>query len=654
MFQPFPTTLDADFPRQLKTLLDAQRNAVQAIARTPNPSYETILKPLQDLDEERAVFFTPLSHRNSVMNSPATQEAYAESIPLLSAFHSELSHHTALFHAVEKLPISDDAIGTVIQHTLRDFVLAGARLNADDKKRLEAIDLRLSTLSNTFSQHVLDATRAYSLTITDPNDVAELPASDRETARTDDTGHTVYRFTLQAPSYIAYMTYGSNRAHRQALYLAHQTRAPENGAVIDEILRLRHEKSTLLGYKNYAHYALQTRDAPDETSVLAFLENVLESVLPHARRELKTLQDFAYDLDRVDDVQPWDLAYYGEKLKKSLFDIDDAMIQPFLEQSRVVKGLLALVSEVFGITFRPVDAPVWHPSVRTCDLYEAGHRVGRIYFDLDARPEKRGGAWMHDWETHYTDAHGVQHLPSAFVVAGFSPATASQPSLLRHDDVVTLFHEMGHALHHLLGRGRERAVSGINGVAWDAIEFPSQFLENFAYEAPILRRFAFHYETQEPLSETVIARIKHAKNFHAALGILRQIEFSLFDFQLHRHLYQGEAVQKLLDGVRKRTALITPPPSVRFQNGFSHIFAGGYAAGYYSYKWAEVLSADAFFYCRNAQGDFDSDRAKAYRHNILAPGGSRPMNQLMHAWLKREPNPESLLHLYGIGTGAAS
>ena len=648
MFTPFPDEPTADFAQRLETLLGDQRHIIDTLSLTSSPTYDTLLKPLQDLDEEREVFFTPLSHVNSVMNSDSTREAYETAIPLLSAFQSELTQNEMLFKKIEQLPISDDETGVVTRHTIRDFILAGAKLNKTDKRRMKAIDLRLSELSNAFSQNLLNATHAWEMVLTDQEDVTEIPASDRDAARIRLEGQDAYRFTLQMPSYLAYMTYGSNRARREELYLAYSTRAPENRAVIDELLQLRDEKAKLLAYRNYADYALQTRDAPDEASVLNFLEELAEAALPQARSELKILQDFAWRLDGVDDLAPWDIAYYSEKLKKKTFDLDEALIKPYFEQSRVLHGLLSLVSALFDLAFKAVDIPTWHEQVSVFDLYEAGELSGRIYFDLEARPEKRGGAWMHDWETHYTDAEGTVHLPSAFVVANFSPATATQPSLLRHDDVVTLFHEMGHALHHLLGQSQERSVSGINGVAWDVVEFPSQFLENFAYEAPILRRFSFHHETGEPLAETTIAQIKRAKNFQAALGMLRQIEFSLFDFQLHQDLYQGEQVQELLDMIRDKTSLIRPPESNRFQYGFAHIFSGGYAAGYYSYKWAEVLSADAFFQCLDPDGNFDHTQAQGYRQHILAQGGRQPMSQLFQAWLGRKPITRHLLKLYGI------
>jgi oligopeptidase A len=313
--------------------------------------------------------------------------------------------------------------------------------------------------------------------------------------------------------------------------------------------------------------------------------------------------------------------------------------------------MLEIVSELFGVHFKPVTVPVWHESVQTYDIYTDGALSGRIYFDLESRREKRGGAWMHDWESRFVDTEGRAHLPSAFVVANFPAASENNPSLLRHDDVVTLFHEMGHAIHHLFSRIDERSISGINGVAWDAVEFPSQFLENFAYEKNTLCRFAFHYETGEPVPSALLDKIRISKNFQAATQMLRQLEFALFDFKLHCDLYQGDGIQNLLDSVRKETSILMPPSYNRFQNGFSHIFSGGYAAGYYSYKWAEVLSADAFFACTDENGLFLPEKAREYRQNILEKGGSRDMSELYRNWTGRRPETASLLKLYEISAG---
>jgi oligopeptidase A len=581
------------------------------------------------------------------MNSPESQEAYESSIPLLSAYQSEFAHNKALYEALQTLKSTNEEEETVVAHMLRDFRLAGARLDDKKKKEMETIDLGLAELSSDFSRNLLESTNAFEMIIEDPADVAELPESDLEIAQIDQDGRNAYRFTLQMPSYIAYMTYGSSRMHREKIYKAYVTRAPKNQNIIDEMLSLRQKKAELLGFDSYASFALETRDADSSQEVLAFLNNLVDAALPQAKKELEELKQFALDTDGI-DLQPYDTTYYSEKLKKKKFGYDDTMVKPYFEQNRVLNGLLDIVSELFGVSFEQTDVPIWHESIKVYDVLESRKPVARIYFDLEARKEKRGGAWMHDWETHFTDYDGIQHLPSAFVVANFSPYSGKNPSLLRHDDIVTLFHEMGHALHHLFSTNSERSISGINGVAWDVVEFPSQFLENFAYEAAILRKFAAHHQTGDPIPDELIAKIKESKNFQAALGILRQVEFSLFDFMLHQKPYQGEEIQQLLNDIRKKTALMEYPAYNKFQYGFAHIFSGGYAAGYYSYKWAEVFSAEAFFACLDTESGLNTKMAKGYRQHILSQGGLKPMSQLFQSWLGRKPSVASLMKLYEI------
>ena len=648
MFQEFKIDHLEQFPQELETLLNQQRTMINTITTNNDVSYEKVLKPLQDLDEELGLFFTPLSHLNAVMNSEETQKAYEESIPLLSKFSSEIAQNEALFKKIEQIKATSDEAKTVVEHEIRDFVLSGVKLPEEKKKRMEEISLSLSELSNQFSQNLLNATNAFELIIEDAKDVEGMPQSDIDAAKEEVDGKTVYKFTLQIPSYLAYMTYGPNREYRKIISKAYSTRAPENAEVIDRILALKQEKAKLLEFESYAHYALETRDASTEEEVISFLEALADAALPQAKNELEALKAYAKKVDNIDDLASYDVGYYSEKLKKEKFDFDDTMTKPYFEQSKVLKGLLDIVSELFGVTFKPADVPTWHSCVKPFDIFEGDQLSGRIYFDLEARKEKRGGAWMNDWETHYIDSKGEKHLASAFIVCNFSPASKENPSLLRHDDVVTLFHEMGHAIHHLFGKCKERSVSGINGVAWDVVEFPSQFLENFAYEAAILKRFGFHYETGEPISEELMAKIKETKNYQAALGILRQVEFSLFDFKLHQKLYQKDEVQDLLNAIREKTALLKSPEYNKFQHGFAHIFAGGYAAGYYSYKWAEVLSADAFFSCLDENSGFDTKRAKGYKECILANGGAREMSELYQEWLGRKADVKSLIELYEI------
>jgi len=647
-FQKFKIENLEQFPKDLENLLAKQLEIINSIAKSDKSSYKEVLKPLQDLDEELGNFFTPLSHLNSVNNSKDTQKAYEDSLPQLSKFHSQIAQNEELFNKIKEIKSVDIEAKRVIDNEIRDFVLSGAELPIEQKKELEEINIKLSEFSNKFFQNLLDATNKYELIIEDEKDVEGIPESDLALAKTELDGKIVYKFTLQIPSYLAYMTYGVNRGYREELYRAYSTRALENTEVIDEILQLRDRKAKLLGFENYASYSLETKDASSTESVIDFLEKLAELSIPQAINELDELRDFAKKRDNIGSLASFDIGYYSEKLKKEKFDFDDSMTKPYFEQGRVLNGLLDVVSGLFGVEFREVEATVWHEKVKTYDIYRAERLSGRIYFDLEARKEKRGGAWMHDWETHFVDSNGKKHLPTAFIVCNFSPSTPTQPSLLRHNDVVTLFHEMGHGIHHLFGSCNERSVSGINGVAWDVVEFPSQFLENFAYEKAILKRFAIHNETGESMSDELLNKIKETKNYQAAMGILRQVEFSLFDFMVHKKLHQGDEVQTLLNSIRKTTALIEVPAYNKFQNGFAHIFAGGYSAGYYSYKWAEVLSADAFFACLDEDGSFNQAKAEGYYKFILSRGGSEDMSLLYQQWLGRVAKVESLLKLYGI------
>jgi oligopeptidase A len=444
------------------------------------------------------------------------------------------------------------------------------------------------------------------------------------------------------PSYIAYMTYGKNEKIREELYRAYVTRAPQNAAIIDELLRLRDEMSRLLGFDNYASYSLASKMAKDEKSVIDFLEKLIKNSKTQAANELKELQEIAKK-----SLKSFDTAYYSELLKQAKYDIDEELYRPYFEQNSVLEGTFDFLNRLFGITFKKTNEELWHKKASSYDLYYEGKLKSRLYLDLEARKGKQGGAWMNNFQTHCQDEKGDEKLSSAVIVCNFPPSKGKNPSLLRHDDVVTLFHEMGHAIHHMLSGVNENEVSGVNGVEWDAVEFPSQFLENFAYEPTVLKLFASHHKTKEIISDEMIEKLVRSKNFLSALGMLRQLEFSIFDFKLHTKLFQGEEIQSLLDSIRKETALIKPPSYNKFQNGFSHIFSGGYAAGYFSYKWAEVLSADAFLSVVD-EGIFGSKTAKKYLHVVLEGGGAKSMDTLFKDVMGREPNPDNLLRLNGI------
>ena len=648
MFKEYKVIDYKEFPNELEKLLNRHKEEINKLSKD-GKDYSDTIKVLDDLSEELDTTFTPLSHINSVLNSKETQEAYEKSLPLISKFYSFISQHEELYKKIKSLKPKNDLEKRVLDLEIRDFELSGINLPKEKQKELEEINLELSQLSNQFSQNLLDATNSFELIIEDFKDVQELPQSSLNQAKFEENGKTKYRFTLQIPSYLAYMTYGSNREYREKLYRAYNTRAPQNQEIIDKILALKDKKAKLLGFKSYAQYALQTRDAKSEEDVLNFLYEIANEFKPYAKKELEELKAFAKELDGI-DLEPYDLAYYSEKLKKRLFDFDENDTKPYFEQNRVLNGMLKLVGDLFNVEFKKAKTPTWHESVKVYDIIENGKTVARIYFDLEARESKRGGAWMQNWQSYYIKRDGTTNLASAFVVANFEPSSKEQPSLLRHDDVVTLFHEMGHAIHHLFSKVSERSISGIEGVAWDVVEFPSQFLENFAYEPSILKEFAFHYQTKEPISDELLKKIKDSKNFQAAMQNLRQVEFAMFDFKLHQKLYQGEEVQELLDEVRDEVAVIKPPKYVKFQHGFSHIFAGGYAAGYYSYKWAEVFSADAFFACLK-NNRFDSKMAQEYKSHILEKGATKDMSKLYQEWLKRRPKTSSLLKLYGVNNG---
>ena len=636
------------FPLELEKFLIENEKKIEGLIGQKEKSYHDFVRPYMETFEELDLFFTPLSHLDSVENSEAVQKAYEACLPMISRYHTNLSQNRALYEAFLQVEGEGAAQKEVIRQEIRDFKLSGVHLDEEKKNRLEEINLRLSELNNRFSQNLLDATNAFEMIVEDPKDVEGIPESDLKVAETERDGKRVWRFTLQMPSYLAYMTYGPNRELREKLYRAYTTRAPENAEIIDEILRLRDEKAKILGFDHYSELSLATKMAKNDEEVLGFLNRLAEASIPHAKAEAQRLERLAKE-DGIEKLESYDVAYYSEKLKKLELDFDDEATRPWFEQHRVLKGMLGFVGELLGIEFVEVEVPVWNDKVKVYDLVEEGEAFGRIYFDLEARESKRGGAWMHDWQTHHLDDKDKEHPASAFVVCNFPPSSPQNPSLLRHDDVVTLFHEMGHALHHLMSRVPERFVSGIHGVAWDVVEFPSQFLENFAYELPVLDRFAKHHETGEPLPSDLAEKIKKSKNFLAAMGMVRQLEFALFDFLLHMKLYQGDEIQKLLDGIRDRLSPIKPPSYNRFQWGFAHIFAGGYAAGYYSYKWAEVLSADAFFACFT-YGRIDKEKMQGYRHHILQKGASRPMDELYRAWLGRDPKPEALLRLYDLET----
>jgi len=645
-FRAFRCNLET-FIEDLESLTKENLAKIEELLDLEEKTYQNFVKVLEDIEEELSLFFTPLSHLNSVKNSDKTQEVYTKALEILTHYSTQISQDIRLYHVYKEIFQKEQntlngAQKRVLELNIQSFELSGAHLDDETKEKLAKINLRKSELSNQFSQNLLDATAAYELVVTDPKDVEGIPQSDLANAEFEEDGIKKWRFTLQIPSYLAYMTYGPNEKLREELYRAYTTRAPQNAAIIDELMALRKEMAQLLGFENYAQYSLETKMATSPQEVVDFLEELLESSKEQGYKEVAELEAFAKK-----KLSSWDVAFYSEQLKKSAYDIDEEEYRVYFEKESVVGGMFDFLKKLFNITFEAVDEELWDEKAYSYDLYLNGALQGRLYLDLEARKEKRGGAWMDDFQTRTKKSDGSVVLPSAFVVCNFPQSSEKTPSLLRHDDVVTLFHEMGHALHHLLSQVDEAEVSGVHGVEWDAVEFPSQFLENFAYEKSVLQLFAKHYQTKEVLPDSMIEKLIRAKNFQSAMAMLRQLEFGLFDMLLHIHHYQGEKVQELLETLRQRTAPIKPPSYNRFQNSFGHIFAGGYAAGYYSYKWAEVLSADAFMAIADKQ-KINQELAIRYKEVILYNGGSKSMKELYKEFMQREPKVEPLLELSGI------
>lgn len=655
MFKEFSLDNFEDSKSLLEKRIKESKSKIEKLLEIENKTYENFVMPYQEVGENLSDFITPIFHIDSVKNSNITQKVLEECIPLISIYETEMSQNDNIYRALkdiqDKSYTSLNSIQKkVLENEIKDFELSGCHLNEDKKNRLKELNLKLSELSQKFSQNLLNATNNFEMICENFEDVKELPKSDLELAKFEDENDKKikYKFTLQMPSYLAYITYGSNREKREEIYKAYCTRAPENEDVINEILKLRDEKVKLLGFSNYSQYSLSRKMANSEEEVVSFLQELASKGKNRAKEELEQIKEFAKK-DGIEDIKSFDLSYYSEKVKKAKYDLDQEYYRPYFEQSSVLNGFFSFLNDIFEIEFQETQAKTWDEKVKVFNILENKKVIARIYLDLEAREDKRGGAWMNNWHTHFIDSNKKEHLPTAYVVCNFPPSKQTTPSLLRHDDVVTLFHEMGHALHHLLSKVEEPYVSGISGVAWDTVEFPSQFLEYFAYAKDVLKVFAKHYETKEVLDDEAIQRLIDARNFQSSLAMIRQVEFALFDFKLHQKLYKNaDEIQGLLDSIRQEYSPILPPTYNKFQHGFAHIFAGGYAAGYYSYKWAEVLSADAFYMFIDSGNLFNKDLAMKYKEHILQKGGSENMDKLFYNFAQREPSVDSLLKIDGI------
>ena len=631
-------------------------------------TWDNFINVLDEAEDHLAKLWSPVAHMNAVVSNDELRQAHDACLPLFAEYGTFVGQHKGLYEAYLSIAESPEFADLkveqqkVVTNALRDFKLAGIALPEDKKQRYGEIKQQLAALQSQFSNNVMDATAAWSKLITDAEQLAGLPESALAAARqaAQQKGQEGYLLTLEFPSYLPVISYAKNRELRKEVYQAFSTRASDQGPnagefdnteIIEQLLALRHELAELLDFNDYGEYSLATKMAESPEQVLSFLTELAEKSYPQAVAERDQVLAFAQQLDGIEKLEAWDLSYYSELLKQHRYAISDETLRPYFPENRVVDGLFAVVKRLFALTIKEVfDFDSWHPDVRFFEIYDQQNiHIGSFYLDLYAREFKRGGAWMNDCRVRRRLVNGELQLPVAYLTCNFNKPVGDKPALFSHDEVITLFHEFGHGLHHMLSKVESAAVSGISGVPWDAVELPSQFLENWCWEPQALALISGHVQTGEPLPAELLDKMLAAKNYNSALMMVRQLEFSLFDFVLH-HQYKpefGAQVQSVLNKIREQVAVIVPPEFNRFQHSFSHIFAGGYAAGYYSYKWAEVLSADAFSRFEEL-GIFNEQAGRAFQQAILEKGGSEEPMQLFKDFMGREPNIDALLRHSGI------
>ncbi|GHW25912.1 Oligopeptidase A [Vibrio cholerae] len=655
-------------PAVEQAIADCRHTIDKVLAENPQPSWESVIAPIEEVDDRLSRIWSPVSHMNSVVNSDELREAYESCLPLLSEYSTWVGQHKGLFEAYKTIKESaefaklDRAQQKTISDSLRDFELSGIGLPLQEQKRYGEISKRMSELGSKFSNNVLDATMGWTKQITDVNLLAGMPESALAAAQAaaEAKGLEGYLLTLDIPSYLPVMTYCDNQALRKEVYEAYVTRASDRGPnagkwdnseIIAEQLKLRHEIARMLGFSTYSEKSLATKMAQTTDQVLGFLNDLASKAKPQGEREVEELRQFAESEFGVKQLELWDIAYYSEKQKQHLFEISDEELRPYFPEQKVVNGLFEVLSRLFGMQVKERQGvDVWHESVRFFDIFDAqGTLRGSFYLDLYAREHKRGGAWMDECRVRRTTDSGALQTPVAYLTCNFNRPVGDKPALFTHDEVTTLFHEFGHGIHHMLTQVEVGAVSGINGVPWDAVELPSQFLENWCWQEEALAFISGHYQTGEPLPKAMLDKMLAAKNFQSAMFILRQLEFGLFDFTLHT-TYDPEVGPKVLETlaeVKKKVAVLPGLEWNRFSHSFSHIFAGGYSAGYYSYLWAEVLSADAFSRFEE-EGIFNRETGQSFLNNILEMGGSEEPMELFKRFRGREPQIDALLRHAGI------
>ncbi len=649
----------------VEQLVAEGRARIEQVLAEGNFDYAHLVQALDQEDDRLGKAFGPAGHLNAVAQNEALRNAYNSCLPLLSEYGTEVGQNAALCAAYQALRDSEqwstlnEAQQKDIDNTLRDFRLSGVDLPEEKKAQYMANSKRLSELTSQFSDNALDATQAWSKHITDESELDGLPdsakagAADRAKADEKDG----WLLTLDAPVFIAMMSHCKNAELRKEMYTAWTTKASDQGpqagqfdnaAIMDEILALRHKQAQLLGFANYAEESLATKMARDVNEVVQFLEDLARRAKPQAEQELAELKAFAAE-QGAGDLNPWDIGFWSERLREARYEISEEELRPWFPADTVINGMFSVVGKLFGIQFKQrTDVDTWHDDVRFYELVDDDGSVrAAFYLDMYARTGKRGGAWMDDARIRRRQPDGSLQTPVAYLTCNFAPPAGGKPGLLTHDEVVTLFHEFGHGLHHMLTEQDVSGISGINGVAWDAVELPSQFLENWCWTEEGIALISGHYQTGESLPKEKLEKMLAAKNFQGAMQMVRQIEFSLFDMRIHAEYQPGLNIYQVLNEVREQVAVIQPPAFNRFPNSFGHIFAGGYAAGYYSYKWAEVLSADAYSRFEE-EGEFNEETGRAFRTEILAKGGSREPMELFKAFRGREPSVEPLLRHCGI------
>jgi oligopeptidase A len=662
----------------IELLIERAASVVKQLEAPVDPvTWDNFVVPLEEATERLGRAWGVVNHLNNVVDTPELRATYNENQPKVTEFWTALGQNEALFDKYKALRGNPDFVNLtparrrIVENALRDFRLGGAELPEDKKQRFAEIQEQHAAVSTRFSENVLDATNDYKLLVATEAELAGVPEDAKQAARAaaEADGKQGYLFTLHFPSYFPLLQFGDNRALRETIYRASATKASEMGVVFSELdkwdnteniatlLKLRDEEAKLLEFQNFAEVSLVPKMAQSPEHVIEFLEDLARRARPYAEKDLAELRDFAKGELGIDDLQAWDVAYASEKLQEKRYAFSAQEVKEYFPEPKVVDGLFKLVQKLFGVTIAPDEAPVWHPDVRFFRIERDGELVGQFYLDLYARAGKGQGAWMDDARGRRLATGGAVQTPVAYLTCNFTPPATSdgqlQPSLFTHDEVTTLFHEFGHGLHHMLTQVDELSVSGISGVEWDAVELPSQFMENFCWEWDVLQGLTGHVKSGEPLPRALYDKMLAAKNFQSGMQTLRQVEFSLIDMHLHYDFdpTSEQSVQQLIDEVRQRFSVMMPPAFNRFQHSFGHIFAGGYAAGYYSYKWAEVLSADAYAAFEEATlagGGALDDTGRRFQQEILAVGGSRPALESFKAFRGREPSIDALLRHSGM------